>query len=40
MPSLGQPVDFAIVKLEVHEDEEPFDTHQGEQKALIKSFSE
>ena len=40
MPSLGQIVDFSIVKLEVHEDEEPFENHDGEKYGFIESFCE
>ncbi len=40
MPSLSQMVDFTIVKLEVHEDDEPFDTHGGERYNLLDSFCE
>lgn len=40
MPSLGQMIDFTIVKLEVHEDEEPFETHGGERYNMLDSFCE
>ena len=40
MPSLGQIVDFSIVKLEVHEDEEPFENHEGERRRFLESFCE
>ena len=40
MPSLGQTVDFSIVNLEVHEDEEPLENHEGERNRFLESFCE
>jgi hypothetical protein len=38
LPSLGQRVDFSIVKLEVHEVEEAFDSGDGERMKMLESF--
>ena len=40
MPSLGQTVDFSIVKLDIHEEEDPFENHGGEKVKFMDSFCE